>query len=122
MNLYKGVCEVNKIGAAASFHKRDYLVEKIWIENLPLGAFRTMDLDVVRRRMEEGDYVIMLTDGILDGLIAIGQEERLTEFISRLSVKNPRDMAQHILKYCIGLCKGNIKDDMSVLVFGMWKN
>ena len=122
MNLYKGVCEFNKIGAAASFHKRDYLVEKIWIENLPLGAFRTMDLDVVRRRMEEGDYVIMLTDGILDGLMAIGQEERLTEFISRLSVKNPRDMAQHILKYCIGLCKGNIKDDMSVLVFGMWKN
>ena len=68
LNLYKGVCEFNKIGAAASFHKRDYLVEKIWIENLPLGAFGTMDLDVVRRRLDEGDYVIMLTDGILETL------------------------------------------------------
>ena len=122
MNLYKGVCEFSKIGAAASFHKRDYLVEKIWMENLPLGAFGTMDLDVVRRRLEEGDYIIMLTDGILDGLMACGQEERLTEFISHLSVKNPRDMAQKILQYSISLCKGNIQDDMSDLVFGMWKN
>lgn len=122
LNLYKGVCEFNKIGAAASYHKRDYLVEKIWIENLPLGAFQTMDLDVVRRRLEEGDYVIMLTDGILEGLIAVGMEEKLTAFISGLTVKNPREMAQRILQYCINLCKGQIVDDMSVLVFGMWRN
>ena len=122
LNLYKGVCEFNKIGAAASYHKRDYLVEKIWIENLPLGAFQTIDLDVVRRRLEEGDYVIMVTDGILEGLIAAGMEEKLTEFISGLTLKNPRDMAQRILQYCIGLCRGHIQDDMSVLVFGMWRN
>lgn len=122
MNLYKGICEFSKIGAAASYHKRDYLVEKIWIENLPLGAFGTMDLDVARRRLDEGDYVIMLTDGILEGLIALGQEERLMEYISKLSVKNPREMAQKILQYCIGMCRGNIRDDMTVLVFGMWKN
>ncbi len=122
LNLYKGVCEFNKIGAAASFHKRDYLVEKIWIENLPLGAFQTLDLDVVRRRLEEGDYVIMLTDGILEGLIELGMEEKLTAFISGLTVTNPRDMAQRILQYCIGLCRGNIQDDMTVLVFGIWKN
>ena len=122
MNLYTGVCEFNKIGAAASFHKRDYLVEKIWIENLPLGAFGTLDLDVARRRLEDGDYIIMITDGILDGLIDIGQEERLTDFISRISVKNPKEIAQQILQYCISLCRGNIKDDMSVLVFGMWEN
>lgn len=122
LNLYKGVCEFSKIGAAASYHKRDYLVEKIWIENLPLGAFGTMDLDVARRRLDEGDYVIMLTDGILESLITLGQEEKLMEYISKLSVKNPREMAQKILQYCIGICRGNIRDDMSVLVFGMWKN
>ena len=122
LNLYKGVCEFSKIGAAASYHKRDYLVEKIWIENLPLGAFGTMDLDVARRRLDEGDYVIMLTDGILESLITLGQEEKLMEYISKLSVKNPREMAQKILQYCIGICRGNICDDMSVLVFGMWKN
>ena len=85
LNLYKGVCEFSKIGAAASYHKRDYLVEKIWIENLPLGAFGTMDLDVARRRLDEGDYVIMLTDGILESLSTLGQEEKLMEYISKLS-------------------------------------
>ncbi len=122
VNLYKGVCEFSKIGAAASYHKRGYMVEKIWIENLPLGAFGTLDLDVVRRRLDEGDYVIMLTDGILESLISLGHEEKLTEYISRLAINNPRDMAQRILQYCISLCKGNIQDDMSVLVFGMWRN
>ncbi len=122
LNLYKGVCEFNKIGAVASYHKRDYLVEKIWIENLPLGAFGTMDLNVARRRLDEGDYVIMLTDGILESLITLGQEERLMEYISKLSVKNPREMAQKILQYCIGMCRGDIRDDMTVLVFGMWRN
>ena len=122
MNLYKGVCEFSKIGAAASYHKRDYLVEKIWIENLPLGAFGTMDLNVARRRLDEGDYIIMMTDGIVESLITFGQEERLMEYISKLSIKNPREMAQKILQYCIGVCRGNIQDDMTVLVFGMWKN
>lgn len=122
VNLYKGICEFSKIGAAASYHKRDFLVEKIWIENLPLGAFGTMDLDVARRRMDEGDHIIMLTDGILESLTALGEEEKLTDYISKLTVKNPREMAQRILQYSIGLCGGNIKDDMSVLVFGLWKN
>ena len=122
LNLYKGICEFSKVGAAASFHKRDYLVEKIWMENLPWGAFQTVDLDVVRRRLEEGDYIIMMTDGILEAMICAGVEEKLTEFISSLTVQNPRDMAKHILKYCIASCNGQIQDDMSVLVFGMWKS
>jgi stage II sporulation protein E len=92
------------------------------MENLPLGAFQTVDLDVVRRRLEEGDYVIMMTDGILEAMICAGMEEKLTEFISSLTLQNPRDMAKDILKYCIASCKGQIQDDMSVLVFGMWKS
>lgn len=122
MNLYKGVCEFSKMGAAASYHKRDYLVEKLQIENLPLGAFGTMDLNVARRRLEEGDYVIMMTDGVLESLISYGEEKGLMEYISRLSTQNPREMAQKILQYCIGMCKGNICDDMTILVFGMWRN
>ncbi len=122
LDLYKGVCEFHKIGGAVSFHKREHLVEKISIDNLPLGAFHTIDLDVVRRRMEEGDYVIMITDGVIESLAAEDQEEKLSDYISALTLKNPRDMAQHILQYCISLCKGRIQDDLTVLVFGMWRN
>lgn len=122
IDLYKGVCEFHKIGGSVSYHKRDHLVEKICIDNLPLGAFRTIDLDVQRTRMEEGDYIIMLTDGIIEGLAEYEAEEKLSDYISALNLKNPRDMAQHILQYCISMCKGQIKDDLTVLVFGMWRN
>ena len=92
------------------------------MRNLPLGIFSHVDHDAVEKELSMGDYVIMLTDGILESLISLGQEERLMEYISKLSVKNPREMAQKILQYCIGICRGNIRDDMTVLVFGMWKN
>lgn len=122
IDLYKGVCEFHKIGASVSYHKRNRLVEKIYIDNLPLGSFHTIDLDVRRIRMEEDDYIIMLTDGIMEGLAEYEAEEKLSDYISALTLKNPRDMAQHILQYTISLCKGQIKDDLTVLVFGMWRN
>lgn len=122
LDLYKGICEFHKIGGAVSFHKREHLVEKIWIDNLPLGAFHTLDLDVVRRRLQEGDYIVMITDGVIEGMELEEQEENLSDYISALTLKNPRDMAQHILQYCISLCKGRIQDDLTVLVFGIWRN
>lgn len=122
IDLYKGVCEFHKIGGALSFHKREHLVEKISIDNLPLGAFHTLDLDVVRTRMEEGDYIIMVTDGIMEGLAEYDAEDKFVDYISAITLKNPRDMAQHILQNCISLCKGKIQDDLTVLVFGMWRN
>jgi len=122
LDLYNGVCEFHKIGGAVSFHKREHLVEKIWIDNLPLGAFYKVDLRPVRRKLQEGDYVIMITDGVIEEFESEEQEENLVEYISALTLQNPRDMAQHILQYCISLCKGQITDDLTVLVFGLWKN
>lgn len=122
LDLYKGMCEFHKIGGAVSFHKRERLVEKIWIDNLPLGAFYKVDLRPVRRKLQEGDYVIMITDGVIEEFESEEQEEALAEYISALTLQNPRDMAQHILQYCISLCKGNITDDLTVLVFGLWRN
>ncbi|MCD8380573.1 MAG: serine/threonine-protein phosphatase, partial [Lachnospiraceae bacterium] len=68
INLYKGICEWYKIGAPAGYHKRQDMAERIQIGNLPLGAFGTLNLDSARIRLEEGDYLILLSDGVLEGL------------------------------------------------------
>lgn len=122
VDLYTGVCEINKIGSAPSFIKRENLIEQISARNLPLGVFYEMDMDVTRRRLVDGDYIIMLSDGVLDALSQGIGEEMLPEMLGKITLKNPAEMANHILNFCLHQSRGRIRDDMTVLVIGIWEN
>lgn len=122
IDLYTGICEFLKIGSAPSFLKRGSLVEKISSATLPMGVFAQMDMDVVRKRMMDGDYIIMVTDGVIDSLPIEENEEVFREMISRITIQNPKEIANYVLNYAIHAAQGNIKDDMTVLVIGIWEN
>ncbi|MCD8131125.1 MAG: serine/threonine-protein phosphatase [Lachnospiraceae bacterium] len=122
INLYRGFCECYKIGAPAGYHKRQDMVERIQVANLPLGAFETLNLDSVRIRLEDGDYMILLSDGVVEGLQEEEKLARLEEYISRLDLMNPREMSKAILDYSIQLHRGKAADDMTVVAAGIWRN
>ncbi len=122
VDLYTGVCEMNKIGSAPSFIKRENLIEQISARNLPLGVFYEMDMEVTRRRLVDGDYMILLSDGVLDALSQGMGEEMLPEMLGKITLKNPAEMANHILNFCLHQSRGRIRDDMTVLVIGIWEN
>lgn len=121
-DLYTGVCEFIKIGSAPSYIKRENLVEQISARNLPLGVFYEMDMETVRRRLVDGDYVIMMSDGILDALSQGMGEEMFPEMLGKITLKNPAEMANHILNFCLHQSKGRIRDDMTVMVMGIWES
>ena len=122
IDLHKGVVELTKVGAASTFIKRANLVEQISSRNLPLGVFGKLEPEVTRRKIMDGDYIIMVSDGILDGLSQGIGEEVLPEIISHINLENPKEMAAYILNYVIRTCKGVIRDDMTVIVVGVWEN
>ena len=122
MDLYTGVCEFIKIGSAPSYIKRENLVEQISARNLPLGVFYEIDMETVKRRLVDGDYVIMLSDGILDALSQGIGEEMLPEMLGKIALKNPAEIANHILNFCLHQSKGRVRDDMTVMVTGIWEN
>lgn len=122
IDLYTGVCEFIKIGSAPSYIKREHLVDQISARNLPLGVFYEMDMETTRRRLVDGDYIIMLSDGILDALSQGMGEEILPEVIGKAELKNPGEMANYILNFCIHQSRGRIRDDMTVMVTGIWEN
>ncbi len=122
INLYRGFCECYKIGAPAGYHKRQDMVERLQVANLPLGAFETLNLDTVRIRLEDGDYMILLSDGVVEGLQEEEKLVRLEEYISRLDLIKPREMSKAILDYSIQLHRGKAADDMTVVVAGVWRN
>lgn len=120
IDLYTGACEFVKVGAACTYIKRGRLVDRLSAQNLPLGVFQQMEPEVIGRTLQSGDYVIMLSDGVLDALSQGIGEEVLPEIIGRMEYANPNEIANQILTYCIKQSRGQIRDDMTVLVTGIW--
>ncbi len=121
LNLYTGACEFMKIGAACTYIKREHLVDRLSARNLPLGVFQQIEPETIHRQLQDGDYIIMLSDGVLDALEQGIGEEILPELLGKISHTNPGEIAGQILNYCLHQSKGKIRDDMTVLVIGMWR-
>ena len=121
LDLYNGECRFVKVGSACSYIKRQHLVDRISAGNLPMGIFQKPDMEIVGRTLVDGDYVIMVSDGILDALSQGIGEDMLPEVIGDSDLENPGEIAGSILNFCIHQCRGHIRDDMTVLVIGIWK-
>lgn len=120
INLYTGECEFIKVGAACTYIKRGHLVDRLSAQNFPLGVFGQLEPETMYRTLQNGDYIIMLSDGILDALSQGIGEEVLPEVIGRMDYSNPNEIANQILAYCLKQSKGQVRDDMTVLVAGVW--
>lgn len=121
LDLYTGECRFCKVGGAESYIlRRDNQVEKVRIPNFPLGIFRCLQLTPVKKELADSDYVIMITDGVQDAYEAGGIE--LEEVLSGLREASPERIAERIINQAICCCGGHVKDDMTVLVAGIWEN
>lgn len=121
LDLYTGICDFIKVGAVHTYIKRDNLVDKLMAGNLPLGVFQQIEPETMHRQLKDGDYVIMLSDGVLDALSQGAGEELMPEIISRIHHRNPTEIANQVLGYCLRQSMGQIRDDMTVLVIGIWQ-
>ena len=121
IDLYRGTCRFCKVGAAPSFLKRDHLVEQLSSRNLPLGLLEDVEAESASRMLLDGDYIIMLSDGVLDALHNGLGESALSEIVSKFRARNPNELANDILSFVLHQCKGQINDDMTVAAIGFWE-
>ena len=121
MDLYTGVCEFYKIGAAATFIKHGDVVECISSASLPAGIFHQVEIEKCSRQLEDGDFVVLLTDGVLDDLKVPMPEETMREILENIECNNPGQMAKQVLEQILLFTAGKVPDDMTVLVTGIWE-
>ena len=121
IDLYSGVCEFLKIGAATSFIRRGSWVETITSTSLPAGIFQQTDFEKTCRKLYDGDMVVMVTDGVLDVLPSEHQEKMMKDIILEHDTNNPKELADYILSRVRQYKNGRFCDDMTVLVIGIWK-
>ncbi len=122
LNLYDGRCYFCKVGGASSFIKRGRHVEAVSQGNLPLGIFRNIEVTTQEQKLQNGDYVILVTDGILEALGEGPCEEWIAQAVGELEDVCPGEIAERIMEAALMSCGGHIRDDMTVLVAGIWEN
>jgi stage II sporulation protein E len=120
IDRYLGVLNCIKLGAASTFIKRDGWVEIIKSTTLPIGVFEQVDFDNAVKKLYDGDYIIMVSDGVLENLPFLDKEQKMVEIISDIQVKVPELIAQEILQQSLKYNEMVAKDDMTVIVAGVF--
>ena len=121
VDLYSGVGEFLKMGASTTFIKRGEWIESLQSTTLPVGIKEQTELDAVRKKFYHGDMIVMVSDGVLDGIIFENKEECLKEMLLEINTRNPQELAEELLDRVKKLNRGSMRDDATVLVLGIWK-
>ena len=108
-----------KNGAAATWIRRENGVERIEGQALPVGLYQEAEPYFNKTEIYSGDYVIMMTDGIVDAFT--DREEELECLIREHRIVNPQELAEYIVDEAVAQSEGKVHDDMSVVVAAVWE-
>ncbi|MBD1372451.1 stage II sporulation protein E [Hazenella sp. IB182357] len=106
-----------KIGSTPGFIKRGKSVIPLAASNPPIGILKDIDIDSVEMKLEPGDLIIMMTDGVYDAPRHILNKDAFMEkIIKEIVTKDPQSFADCLLERVIRQHHGQIKDDMTIVV------
>lgn len=121
VDLYGGECEFFKAGASTSFIRHKDRVEKLTSDSLPVGVLQNIEIKHVRRKLEDGDMIVLITDGVMDAFPVSEQEAILGALIQGARSENPKEIAHYILEQVLAFGNKEPADDMTVIVIGVWE-
>lgn len=111
LDLITGESTFLKSGAASSYVKRESSIFRIRSRTAPIGLLKTIDTEKIKVDIKAGDYVIMLSDGIVD---SFEDAPWLLELLSRDALSDVSEYARLILSEATK--NATLGDDMSVTV------
>ena len=109
-DLITGTASFIKAGAAPSFIIRDGRLFKIQSSTVPAGIIHGINSEQTKFELENGDYILMLSDGIIS---TFEEGTWLFEMLERQNLNDPQNLLNSILDEASK--RNPRKDDMSVL-------
>lgn len=121
LDLYTGELSLTKIGAAAAFIKHGDHVECIPSGTLPAGASCEILPEETRKMLVAGDFLVMVTDGVVEYLHVREPEKTLCGILEEIQTENAGVLAKELMERVMLYTGGYAADDMTILVTGLWK-
>lgn len=117
IDLYNGEAEFMKVGAVSSFIKRKNNVLEIKSRTLPIGVLDKADVEHIKCKLENGDILVMLSDGVVDyDNENAGNSQWIINYLKEVKSSNPKDIVDGLIERSKHLCGGKVKDDMTAIV------
>lgn len=123
IDLYTGETEFIKVGSAPSYIIRGDEIWPIHNDALPAGIIKDIKIEPKKELLQNGDILVMVTDGILEADKQVtDKESKLMEILQACQTLSPEAMAQEILAQVKLKATEKRNDDLSVLVAKLkWK-
>ncbi|MCD8149905.1 MAG: SpoIIE family protein phosphatase [Clostridiales bacterium] len=121
VDLDTGSMQIYKIGASATFVRHGGQVEWIEDHSMPVGVFMSQKPARRETQVEAGDFVVMVTDGVLEHLYVDDARETVADIIREIDTGNPGEFARRVLEQVLLFTGGRVRDDMTVLAAGIWE-
>jgi stage II sporulation protein E len=117
IDMFTAKTEFLKIGSAPSFIKRQGKVNAISGQNVPIGILKEIDIQTVEEELQEGDLLILMSDGIFDAPKHTDDKEGwLKKKLEDFDSSDPQEIADMLVELAVRINHGKIIDDMTVLV------
>lgn len=117
LDLFNGNMEFIKNGACPTYVKRGREVQLLKSVSLPTGILNDVDLVVYDYDLQDGDILVMCTDGVIDSNKEyLNKHLWLKYLLEDIEVNDAQKIADIIIGEAIDNDFGNQKDDMSVIV------
>lgn len=120
IDLYSGLGEFVKIGAAPTYIKTNSSVEVLKSSSIPVGILDSVDFETNIVSLENGDMVVMVSDGVSDANNDF-KGDWVTRTLAEYDSGNPKDVAEYLLKKAKSFVSEEDADDMTVIVSKIWK-
>jgi stage II sporulation protein E len=122
IDLYTGKLQVIKNGSPPTFIKRKDRVDIISSKSLPIGILENVDSNIYEDSLEDGDILIMMSDGVLDSnSTELNPEEWMMEIIRDIDSQNPKKITEEILNRANLAGQNQPKDDMTIMATKIWR-
>ena len=117
LDLFNGNMEFIKNGACPTYVKRGRTVQLLKSMALPTGILNDVDLVVYDYDLNDGDILVMCTDGVIDSNKEyVNKQLWLRYLLEDIEVNDAQKIADIIIAEAIDNDYGKQKDDMSVIV------
>jgi stage II sporulation protein E len=120
LDLFAGIGTFFKIGACPCLLKRKGNVEILETNTASVGMSALgQKVPFYRKKMESEDLLVMFSDGVLD-CIPDSKIETLAELFEEMDVVRPQAVADQLFDKITNMQGYEKRDDVTILVLGIW--